>query len=106
MPADNELEEIRRKKLEALRKQQEANQQRSEVEQLLAVARQVCSEKAYDRLTNLQFADKTLNLFKRALQFCIAYFRRTGEKVSDETLRAALAKMTERREPKIEFRRK
>ena len=102
-----DIEEIRRKKLEELKKQKESQSQGVEQkDRILAIARQVCEEKAYDRLTNL-FEVKP-ERFQKALEYCIAYYRRTGKKIDDSSLRnflETLARMSERK-TRIEFRRK
>ncbi len=109
-----DIEEIRRRKLEELRKKQmeregSANSQqegKSANEKLLSIARAVCSEKAYDRLTNIMHVNP--ERFQRALEFCIANHRRTGAKTSDELLvrfLTTLARMSEKK-TKIEFKRK
>ena len=107
-----DIEEIRKKKLEELKKRQmqkEQNQPDSAEagkERILAIARTVCTERAYDRLTNLMHANQ--ERFQRALEFCIASHRRTGKKVEDALLLKfleTLSKMNERK-TKIEFKRK
>ena len=106
-----DIEEIRRRKLEELKRKQQAKgaeKQSHEAnnEKILSIARSVCSEKAYDRLTNIMHVNP--ERFQRALEFCIANYRRTGTKTSDELLLkflSTLAKMSEKK-TKIEFKRK
>ena len=102
-----DIEEIRKKKLEELKKREEAKQEipEEQKEKLLSIARSVCTEKAYDRLTNLIIKPE---VFSKALEFCVASFRRTNRKVEDELLLRFLRTMSKmsHKETKIEFRRK
>ncbi len=98
-----DIEEIRKKKLEELKEKSKAKE---ELSKYLAIAREVCDEKAYDRLTNVMHANQ--ELFMKALEYCVLRFKRTGSKVDDKSLKEFLSYVssTSRKEPKIRFKRK
>ena len=98
-----DIEEIRRRKLEQLKKLEEA---RKAEEQLKAMLRQVVDQKAYERLMNVSMANKELYLI--ASKQLIALYNRVGRKLSDDEVLKVLRmlKASTERETRIVFREK
>ncbi len=93
---DEELEEIRNKKAEAKKAQ----------EQLKTTLRMALEEEAYDRLMNIAAVNRELYL--TASQNVLVFFKRAGRKIKDEELLSLLRALKERgeKETKISFHKK
>jgi DNA-binding TFAR19-related protein (PDSD5 family) len=93
---DEELEEARKKKLEARQAQ----------EQLRATLRAALEEPAYDRLMNVSVANN--ELFLTASKHALMLYKRAGRKIKEEELVALLRAIKEQSETKttITFHKK
>jgi DNA-binding TFAR19-related protein (PDSD5 family) len=96
MGEEEELEEVKRKKLEAKKVQ----------EQLRATLRTALEEAAYDRLMNVAVANNELYL--TAAKNVLMFFKRAGRKITDAELLALLRAIKEQSETKttITFHKK
>ncbi len=96
MGDDEELEDIREKKAEAKRAQ----------EQLKTTLRMALEEPAYERLMNIAAVNR--DLYLTASQNALMFFKRAGRKIRDEELLALLKALKERgeKETKITFHKK
>jgi DNA-binding TFAR19-related protein (PDSD5 family) len=93
---DEELDELRKKKAEARKAQ----------EQLKSTLRMALEEKAYDRLMNISVANN--ELFLSAAQNALMFYKRAGRKIRDEEVLALLKAIKERneKETSITFHKK
>lgn len=93
---DEELEEIRQKKSEAKKAQ----------EQLKTTLRLALDEQAYDRIMNIAAVNKELYL--TAAQNVLMFFKRAGRRITDAELLSLLRALKERgeKETSITFSRK
>ncbi len=93
---DEELEDIKKKKAEAKKAQ----------EQLKTTLRLALDEPAYDRLMNIAAVNKELYL--TAAQNVLMFFKRAGRRITDAELLSLLRALKERgeKETSITFSRK
>ncbi|MEW6035377.1 MAG: DNA-binding protein [Candidatus Micrarchaeota archaeon] len=93
---DEELEEVKKKKLEARHAQ----------EQLRTTLRAALEEPAYDRLMNVAVANN--ELFLSASRHALMLYKRAGRKIKEEELVALLRAIKEQSETKttITFHKK
>jgi DNA-binding TFAR19-related protein (PDSD5 family) len=93
---DEELEELRKKKAEAKKAQ----------EQLKTTLRLALDEQAYDRMSNIAAANKELYL--NAAQNVLMFYKRAGRKITDAELLSLLRAIKERdeKETTITFHKK
>lgn len=95
-------EEIRRKKLEELRRRQEEGEKLEQVKMALRVA---LHPDAYNRLMNVMLANP--ELFQGAVQYAVALYQKVGRKLTDEEVRRILVRLKgEEKKPEISFKRK
>jgi DNA-binding TFAR19-related protein (PDSD5 family) len=96
---EEELGEIRKKKLEEM---QNARQQD---EQIKATLRVVLDDAAYDRMMNVKIANPSL--YMSAVQGCVALYQRLGRKIGNKEVLLILRRLKgEEEETKITFERK
>ncbi len=99
MKLSDELEQIRKKKLEQLQKSQDAE------EQIKSTLRKVLDDEAYERMMNVKVANP--ELYANAVQGCVAIFQRLGRKLGNKEVLMILRRLKgEEREPEITFERK
>jgi DNA-binding TFAR19-related protein (PDSD5 family) len=92
---DDELEEARQKKLEEYKRK---NASKEAEEQLKVALRTAMDENAYERLSNVAFANK--ELYSIAAQQILMLYKRAGRKITEEELRYVLGLIKERTEKK------
>ncbi len=97
--AEEEIEEIRKKKLNEQKKLVEAA--RAE-EQLKAALRIALDETAYDRLMNISYANKELYLM--VAQRIIAIFREVKRKINEDELLYVISSLKNRTEKSMEIK--
>lgn len=93
---DQELEEARKKKLDAKKTE----------EQLKATLRMALDEAAYERLMNVSVVNK--ELFLEAARNLLVFYKRAGRKITESELLSLLRALKERDEKKtsITFQKK
>ncbi|AAR39004.1 NEQ150 [Nanoarchaeum equitans Kin4-M] len=96
-----DLEEIRKKKLEELKKEEA---KRKLLEQLESNVMQYLTSEAKQRLYNIKMAHP--EKYELALQILYRVIQQTPTIIDDTTLKKLLAKLFQKREPKIRFIRK
>ncbi|MEW6722693.1 MAG: DNA-binding protein [Candidatus Micrarchaeota archaeon] len=96
MPEQEELEEVRKKKAEAKKAQ----------EQLKQTLRLALEEAAYDRLMNVSVANE--ELFLAAAKNALMFFKRAGRRITEREVLALLRAIKEQSETKttITFHKK
>ncbi len=95
-------EEIRRKKLEELRKRQEEGEKLEQIKMVLRVA---LHHDAYERVMNVMLANP--ELFQGAVQYIVALYQTVGRKLTDEEVRRILVRLKgEEKRVEISFKRK
>lgn len=99
MGEPEEFDDIRSKRRMQEKKAAEAKQAQ---EQLKAALRAALETEAYDRLTNVQHVHA--QLFLAAAQHLLGLYKRVGRRLSDEEVRAVLARIRELSETKTEIR--
>ncbi|MFW6196998.1 MAG: DNA-binding protein [Thermoplasmatota archaeon] len=95
---DEELEEIKKKKMEQLKKQQEGQEQQQEAEEQMraqkkALLRQVMTPDARERLGNIRVARPELADRIESQIISLAQRGATKGKIDDETLKELLKKL-------------
>ena len=95
---DEELEEIKKKKMEQLKKQQESQEQQQEAEEQMraqkkAILRQIMTPDARERLGNLRVARPDLADRIESQIISLAQRGVTQGKIDDETLKELLKKL-------------
>jgi|Deesub1362A_J573_1020465.scaffolds.fasta_scaffold05361_3 programmed cell death protein 5 len=111
MEEDRELEEIKRRKLQELMRQQaaaedEERRRAQEEAQRQAILRQILTPEARERLARVKMAHPQLAVaIENQLIYLAQMGRLAGRKITDEELKAILARMSSRkREIRIERR--
>ncbi|HUY70134.1 MAG TPA: DNA-binding protein [Candidatus Baltobacteraceae bacterium] len=103
MPHEDEQQEyqknLKRRVSEALKRAQAEEQQKEMMKQFLEPA-------AFDRLMNIRAANPELYRQLNELIIQLVQTRRITGKLTEAQLKSILAKMTDRREPTIEFKHK
>ena len=95
-------EEIRRKKLEELRKRQAEAEQ---LEQIKAALRLALQQDAYQRMMNVLLANQ--ELFNGAVRYVLSLYQKIGRKLTDEEVRMILVRLKgKEKEVEISFKRK
>jgi programmed cell death protein 5 len=100
MPGEEEEQDPRQKLYEKRMQQMQAEMQKKEL------LRRMLTDSAYERMMNVRLSKP--ELYDKVVS-SLAYVAQSGkqmEKLTDEQLYSLLAKMTERKETSIEFRRK
>ncbi len=95
-------EEIRKKKLEELKKRQEESEK---IEQIKAALRIALHPDAYERVMNVMLANP--ELFQGTVQYIVALYQKVGRKLTDEEVRRILVRLKgEEKGVEISFKRK
>ncbi len=104
MEDDEDAGEMRRRRLqEKLAEMQQAQALESQKKSIL---RNLCEPAAYERLTNVRIANPELYDQIVMLLVQLMKSRQLKAKLTEEQIRQILAKITERKEKPIEFKRK
>lgn len=105
MQADeNDLAALRAQKLrEKIQQIQEAQEREEQKKHAL---KYLCSPEAFQRLMNVKLANPSLYEQVSSVLIYLAQSKQLGGKVSEEQLKKLLAKLSEKKEGKIEIRRK
>ncbi|MEB3825674.1 MAG: DNA-binding protein [Desulfurococcales archaeon] len=106
---DDELAEIRRRRLEELREQAKKKELEKQLEaQKQALLRKILTEKARERLNNVKLVRPDLATLVENQLIALAQSGRVPLPIDEDVVKSILAELYSRthREPKIRFKRK
>ncbi len=106
---DDELTEIRRRRLEELREQAKKKELEKQLEaQKQALLRKILTEKARERLNNVKLVRPDLATLVENQLIALAQSGRVPLPIDEDVVKSILAELYSRthREPKIRFKRK